>query len=208
MYAIGHFALGYITGKGTSKLTKTKLNLPLLLVASIIPDVDLILQTFNDRLFMHRGLTHSLVTITLLMIPLFVIYRKGAAPYYVALLSHILIGDLPTGGIEMLWPVSQRWFGSSTLPMASFPEVLAEIILFATVTLFMFKAGDLRELMEPKKADLFLIIPFGAVTGPLLEIQRSDVSLPLLLVPFSLFWAILFAYLFVRHLRSPRKTKV
>jgi len=50
MFAIGHFALGYIFGKGTSKLAKVALNLPLLLATSVLPDVDLLF-----RFLTHRG---------------------------------------------------------------------------------------------------------------------------------------------------------
>jgi membrane-bound metal-dependent hydrolase YbcI (DUF457 family) len=77
MFAIGHFALGYLFGKGTGKLAHVKINLPLLLAASVLPDIDLIL-----RFLTHRGPTHSLLAITVLMIPLFILYRKKALPYY------------------------------------------------------------------------------------------------------------------------------
>ena len=61
---------------------------------------------------MHRGPTHSFITITVLMIPFFVVYRKQAIPYFAALLSHIFIGDFFTGGIELFWPLSHDWFGA------------------------------------------------------------------------------------------------
>ncbi len=88
MFAVGHFALGYIFGKTSSKIIKVKVNLPLLLADSVLPDVDLLL-----RFLAHRGPTHSLITITVLMVPFFAVYRKRALPYYAAMLSHILIGD-------------------------------------------------------------------------------------------------------------------
>ena len=101
-FAIGHFALGYLTGRGISKLVKVKVHLPLLLAASVLPDVDLLL-----RFLMHRGPTHSLITITALIIPFLFVYRKQALPYYGALLSHVLVGDFFTGGVGMFWPLSQ-----------------------------------------------------------------------------------------------------
>ena len=202
MFAIGHFALGYLTGNASSKLTKTSINLPLLLVASILPDIDLILQNLNMGLFMHRGPTHSIITITVFMIPLFVIYRKQALPYFIAALSHPLIGDLPTGGVELLWPVSQHWFGSSTLPVGSFFEVIAELLLFALATSLMYWTGDLMRLLQPCTHNLYLLVSIGAVLGPMLEAGRGlDASLPLLLVPSSVFWLILFVYSVINDLR-------
>ena len=97
MFAIGHFALGYLLGKGSSKILKTNLNMSMLLVVSIIPDVDLILQFMDPTLFMHRGPTHAIITFTAISIPFFIFYRKKAIPYYAALLAHSLIGDFFTG---------------------------------------------------------------------------------------------------------------
>ncbi len=203
MFAIGHFALGYLTGKGSSKLTKTDVNLPLLLVVSVLPDIDLILQNLNMGLFMHRGPTHSIITITVFMIPLFILYRKKALPYFIAALSHPIIGDLPTGGVELLWPASQHWFGDSIIPMASFVEVAAELALFAVATSLMFWRGDLKRLLQPKTHNMYLLVAAATVLVPLLELGRGlDASLPLLLVPPSAFWLILFVYSIVNHLRS------
>ncbi len=202
MFAIGHFALGYLTGKGSSKVTKTKLNLPLLLAISVIPDVDLVLQAINDRIFMHRGMTHSIITLTVLMIPIFLLYRKQAIPYFFALLSHPLIGDLPTGGIEMLWPISQHWFGNSIMPVGGLADIAAESLLFVVATLLMFKSGELKDLLRSNTGNFWLVIAFGAVLGPMLEItQQSDAALPLLLAPESIFWLVLFAYSIISHLR-------
>ena len=201
MFAVGHFALGYLTGKGSSKATKTKLNLPLLLVASVLPDIDLILQRFNDQLFMHRGATHSIITITVLMVPFCLIYRQKSFPYYAALLSHVLIGDIPTGGIEMLWPVSQKWFGSNIMPMGSIAEVSSELILFVVATAIMFKANDLQKLFQPRTGNLFLLVAGATVLVPMLQLSLgTGTELPVALIPPSLFWLVLFAYSIIKDI--------
>ena len=203
MFAIGHFALGYLTGKSTSKVFKTKLNLPLLLVASVLPDIDLILQAVNPTIFMHRGPTHSIITITVLMIPFFLFYKKQAAPYYVALLSHSLIGDLFTGGIEMLWPLSQNWFSYLNISVESLPNIIAELLLFAVTTPIMYKTGDLKKILHPKKYKLALIVAFGAILGPTIEMRYgSEGVLPALLLAPSIFWLIMFAYSMLLSLRT------
>jgi membrane-bound metal-dependent hydrolase YbcI (DUF457 family) len=122
VFAIGHFALGYLFGKGSSRLAGVKVSVPLLFAASVLPDVDLLL-----RFLIHRGPTHSLVVISVLMVPFFVIYRKQAIPYYVAMLSHVLIGDFFTGGVELFWPLSQGWFGALNFEVQSLPSVLTEL---------------------------------------------------------------------------------
>jgi len=195
MFAIGHFALGYLSGKGASKALKTSLNMPLLLAVSVLPDVDLFLQQLNSNLFMHRGATHSIVTYTVLLIPFLIVYRKRALPYFAVLLSHSLIGDFFTGGIEIIWPITQDWVGNYLIGIGTFADIAAELSLFAVATALMFKTGDLQSLLKPRKSNLALVIAFFAVLGPVLAIgQDWGGSLPLLLVAPSVFWLAVFAY--------------
>jgi membrane-bound metal-dependent hydrolase YbcI (DUF457 family) len=189
-FAIGHFALGYLTGKGISKLTKVKVHLPLLLAASVLPDIDLLL-----RFLMHRGPTHSFITITVLMIPFFVVYRKQAIPYYAALLSHIFIGDFFTGGLQMFWPLTNSWYGALDINVLSLTNVGLELSLFFLTLPIMNKLGDLKTLWKPHNKNWALIIPLGAVIGPLLSLGRGQESaMPILLAFPSLFYAGLFIY--------------
>jgi membrane-bound metal-dependent hydrolase YbcI (DUF457 family) len=197
MFALGHFALGYLSGKATSKLAKTKINLPLLLAISVIPDVDLLLRGLMN----HRGLTHSIFTISILAIPFFVMYRKTALPYFFALLSHVFIGDLFTGGVEFLWPFTKESIGLLNFQVNSPAITYTELALFIVSLALMYKLKDLQTLFKAGNHNLFLIIPFGAVLGPLLVFSRSiDPISPLLIVP-SLFWMVIFAYSMLIDLR-------
>jgi membrane-bound metal-dependent hydrolase YbcI (DUF457 family) len=185
-------------GKSTSKLAKIKVNLPLLLAASVLPDIDLLL-----RFLMHRGPTHSLVTITVLMIPVFIVYRKQAFPYFAALLSHSLIGDFITGGAQLFWPLSQSWFGALNIDITSLTNVVAELALFFLTLPIMYKLGDLQILLKPHNHNWALIIPIVAVLGPLLSLGRGqENSIPTLLVVPSVFYVCLFAYSMFVELRA------
>jgi len=176
-------------------------NLPLLLAASVLPDVDLLLS-----FLMHRGLTHSFIIITGLMIPFFVVYRKQAIPYYAALLSHIFIGDFFTGGAQLFWPLSQSQFGVLNVSVFSLPNVIAELTLFFVTLPIMYKLGDLQTLLKPHNTNLALIIPFCAVLGPLLPLgQNPIITLPSLLVVPSLFYMGLFAFSMLVELRAVLK---
>ena len=195
MFALGHFALGYLTGKSASKLLNIKLNLPLLFVASVIPDVDLILNLVDPTLFMHRGPMHSIITFSVFMAPFLIKYRKQALPYYIALLSHSLLGDLFTGGFEMLWPLSQQWFSVLDVSVMTLTSITVEMLLFTTAIIIMFKTRDLQSLLKPSGHNLILFIAFGATLGPMLDISRSfEGSIPALLIPASIFWVAIFAY--------------
>jgi membrane-bound metal-dependent hydrolase YbcI (DUF457 family) len=198
VFAIGHFALGYLAGKGTSKFVKVKVNMPLLLAAAVLPDVDLIL-----RFLMHRGPTHSLIFLSVLMVPFFVIYRRQALPYYAAVLSHVLIGDFFTGGVQLFWPFSNNFFGAVNLSTIGLTSVVLELLFFFLALPIMYKSGDLASLLRPHNKNWVLIIPFTATLGPLLTVGRGlEASLPLLLVVPSLFFLVLFAYALLIEIRA------
>jgi membrane-bound metal-dependent hydrolase YbcI (DUF457 family) len=176
--------------------------MPLLFAASVLPDVDLLLG-----FLMHRGPTHSLLAITALMIPFFIIYRKQAIPYYAAMLSHIFLGDYFTGGIELFWPLSHGWFGALNFDVTSLLSASVELALFIITIPIMFKLGDLKAFLNPHNKNWTLIIPFGATLVPLLSLGRgSENALPTILAVQSFFYIILFACLMLIWLRSLHKT--
>ena len=167
MFAVGHISLGYITGRTTSRLLKVKVNLPLLFVASLLPDIDLIIPGLE-----HRGLTHSFFFILALAIPLLLLWRKQAVPYLVALASHSFLGDYlttPSGaqGVQLLTPLSQIWFtvGYEKLLV---PYVYIELALFAIFAVMIWMTGDLLKMMRPHPSNLLLIIPIAAASLPTL----------------------------------------
>jgi len=189
LFAIGHFAIGYLTGKASARKLKVQLNMPLLLTASVIPDIDLLLG-----FLLHRGPTHSLITIIALTVPFLILYRKNAVPYSIALVSHSLIGDFFTGGIQLFWPLSTEWYGAINIDVHSLTNSFLELALFFVSTVVMFKTGDLRKIAQDKYK-IALLLPFGAVLGPMFAAGRgSEYALSLLLVIPSLFYLAIFAY--------------
>jgi membrane-bound metal-dependent hydrolase YbcI (DUF457 family) len=195
--------LGYIFGKASSKLPKVKINMPLLLAASVLPDVDLLLPFIQ-----HRGPTHSIITITALMIPFFIVYRKKAIPYYAALLSHILIGDFFTGGVELFWPLSNNMFGALNFEVNSLAIAVTELVLFLFTLPLMYKLGDLKDLLVPNDKSWVLIIPLGSIIGPLVSLGRGqENTLPTILVIPSLIYICIFTYSLYAWLKWRPKNK-
>jgi hypothetical protein len=136
------------------------------------------------------------------MVPFFILYRKQAIPYFAALLSHILIGDFFNGGIELLWPLSEGWFGVLYFDVISMPNVITELVLFLLTLPLMYKWGDLKSLLKPYNRNWSLIVPLGAVVGPLVSVGRGqESSLPTLLVVPSLFFVFLFVYSLIVYFR-------
>ena len=174
------------------------MNLPLLFAASVLPDVDLLLLFLT-----HRGPTHSLLTMSVLMIPFFVVYGKQAIPYFAALLSHVLIGDFFTGGVQLFWPLSHTEFGILNLQVSSLTSVITELVLFLITIPIMYKLGDLQNFLKPYNKNWALIIPLGAVIGPLISAGRGEEnSLPSILIVPSLFYIGLFTYSMFIWLRA------
>jgi membrane-bound metal-dependent hydrolase YbcI (DUF457 family) len=160
-------AIAYLLGKPAAKILKVNVSIPLLMVLSIIPDIDLILIPS-----MHRGPTHSVITAALIFIPFFIVYRKQAIPYFIALISHSLIGDFITGGrIQLLWPFSRREFGlhelgSYFIDINNPVNVAIELSLFIVATVIMIKSKDIMQFFKVNKTNLVLIIPIFTVLLP------------------------------------------
>jgi hypothetical protein len=189
-------ALAYLLGKASAKLLKVNINVPLILVLSVIPDIDIIFN-FILHTNVHRGPTHSVIVAILVFIPVFIYYRRKAVPYFLALISHSLIADFIVGGqLQLLWPLSRREFG---LYQLGFPyidinspvNVALEFTLFVIALIVMVKTRDLHQFFQNNKLNLILIIPIFTVLLP--TFSGYPLEVPVLLVLPHLFYLVLFA---------------
>jgi membrane-bound metal-dependent hydrolase YbcI (DUF457 family) len=188
--------LAYLIAKTSGKLLKVNFNLPLVLVLSILPDIDIIFQ-FLLKSDIHRGPTHSIVAAVIVFIPVFIIYRQKATPYFAALASHSLIGDFLIGGqIQLFWPLSTQEFGLHELGLPlitidSSINIALELIIFAIATIVMFKTRDMRVFFRKSKLNLVLVIPIFTVLLP--TFAAYPLYVPILLVLPHLFYLVVFA---------------
>jgi membrane-bound metal-dependent hydrolase YbcI (DUF457 family) len=180
LFAVGHMALAYLLAKPAAKFLKVNLNIPLLLVLAVIPDIDLLL--FPS---LHRGPTHSLVMAAILFIPVFFMFGRKAAPYFLALASHAALADFLIGGqLMLLWPVTQMEFGlhelgSYYIGVVDPVNVALEACLFAVAFGALCLSGDIRQFWTRKKSNLPVAAPVLAMVLPVLGFQ--------LYVPLGLF---------------------
>jgi membrane-bound metal-dependent hydrolase YbcI (DUF457 family) len=187
--------IAYLLAKASGKLLKVNFNIPLVLVLSILPDSDIIFQfLFGSNI--HRGPTHSIIVAILVFIPVFIIYRKKATPYFAALASHSLIGDFFIGGqIQLFWSLSTREFG---LPELGFPyisiespiNIVLESTIFIIATVVMFKTRDIHFFFKKRKLNLVLAVPIFTVLMP--TFVGYPLHVPFLLVLPHLFYLVLF----------------
>jgi len=166
------------------------------MVLSIIPDADIVFDRLTGAQ-LHRGPSHSLVVAIIAFIPFFIYYRKKALPYFLALISHSLIGDFFVGGhLQLLWPFSNAKFGFTYLSVFSPINILLELILFLLAVLVLYKTGDYQVFFTDNKSNLLLIIPICTVLLPTLI--GFPFSVPLLvsepaLAMAHLFYLVLFS---------------
>jgi hypothetical protein len=171
MFAVGHMSLAYLLGKLSSKPLKVNPNIPALLVLSILPDIDIAVETLTGTII-HRGPTHSLIFAFILFTPLFIVYRKHAVPYFLGYTSHFLIGDFFIGGrLQLLWPLSAKIFGFQQVGFMFVGindplNIIAELSLFIIAIVVMAKIRDYKPFFRNDKTNLVLLIPIAAVLLP------------------------------------------
>ena len=199
MYAVGHLALGYITGKTVSKATKTSINLPLIFALSILPDIDLVFLRN-----MHRGPTHSIILLVLLSLPFLAIFKRRMLPYLASIASHVLIGDMINGPVKIFWPLTQQWYG---LPLASGSQIMVSLewAFFLISLMMMFMSKDFRKMLKLDYSGLLLVLPLASAGLPLVLRYYTSLSL---FIP-QLFYTVYFSLSIIlcfRNLIGPRET--
>lgn len=168
-------------GKSSAKITKTKLNIPIALTLSVIPDIDILIPFLQ-----HRGPAHSIITLSMVFIPIFAIYRKKAIPYFLALIQHPLIGDYIAGGrFQLLWPVTSQYYGGG-LSIKSQTSITIEWTIFLTSIIIMLKTKDMTVFFQPHNSNLILSIPTFTVLLPTFLAFPLEVP-PMLILPHIIY---------------------
>ncbi len=160
MYAIGHLALGYLTAKLTAHLTKTKVNMPLILSLSVAPDIDLLVP-----FIVHRGPIHSIFMAIIIFIPTIIAFRKEALPYLTSLIQHSLIADFITGNTQLFWPLTSQSYGIA-IDIESPTSITFEWIAFLIMFTEMVRTKDLQVLLKPHHSNIILAVPTSTVLLP------------------------------------------
>jgi len=200
MFAVGHVALGYLTGKATSKLLNAKINIPLLFFVSIIPDADLLVG------LEHRGPTHSLILQTVVFIPIFLLYRKQATPVFASLIQHSLLGDLlvGVGGVQLFWPITSQWYGTQ-ICVTNILSITLEWSVFLVFLAILWITKDIKSLFQHQRYNLLLTIPVLTVILP--SFLQFPLGVPTaLIIPHLILLAIL-ALSIAANLRQILKIK-
>ena len=156
---------------------------------SILPDIDIIFRFAGIELG-HRTITHSAIiwlVIGGILVSFFKIkYQKGsqAAVYLIAYLSHLMIGDILVGPINILFPIGNFIIKS---PIEGVHYFLLEILVFtlmATVVvinyyLFRKKNKDTFLFCYQSKIDaiLYPVLILALITSFVYVLAKFELSL-------------------------------
>ncbi len=120
---------------------------------------------FLDRLRYAQGSNPLAIIALLVFVPFFIIYRKRAIPYSLALISHLLIGDIG-GQMQLFWPFSATQYGFNAVSIFSPINLLIELSLFAIATFVLYKTCDWKVFFTSDRTNLLLLIPIATVLLP------------------------------------------
>jgi len=191
MYETGHMAIGIIFGKLLQRITKTKINIPLLCIFSILSDIDM----FHPFGLKHGGLTHSIVFITLYFLPLTLIFKRNVIPYYIANLSHPLIGDTFFLPLRLLLPLSSQRYGIYELIVSNSVEhIFIEYSLCIIALFILIKSNDFKILYNPGKDNLLFIIPLLSLLFTFNLSPSSMMPLPISIILLHFMFIVIFSY--------------
>lgn len=166
MFAVGHLALSYISGKLMAKPLGVKLNIPLVLTLSVLPDIDLLIPVLQ-----HGGPTHSIVLYSVIAFPMVLVWGRQVIPYLLAIVSHPLLGDFLTrtggmSGVQLLFPVTSKWFSAGSATWLTL-YAYAEIGLFAAFLVTLTVTRDMKTLAMHHPTNLLLLIPIVTAFVPI-----------------------------------------
>jgi len=134
----------------------------------------------------------------------FVLFGRRAAPYFIAMVQHAIIGDyLTSEGIQLLLPVTLDWYGIG-IKLTSPTNILLEWVFFLASLAMMIKAKDALNLFQRHPSNLLLSIPAFAVLLP--EMFSFPFSVPVELIIPHLTYLVLFIFSIFISLKPAQET--
>jgi membrane-bound metal-dependent hydrolase YbcI (DUF457 family) len=188
-----------------------KLFVPAVLMLGILPDADLFLESVG---IVHRTVTHSFFFWSILFVPVFIIFRLRAIPYFVAVVQHFAFGDFFMGKAMIFWPFSSKLVGLN-FGMPSTVDVVLETVGLLVAAGVIIYNDDLRRLVSVERRNVFMVAPLLAlVTSGLFFASQFAIASFVgyilsskLLIALAAGHLILIGFLFISTLQGLRARK-
>ncbi|MGH9877574.1 MAG: metal-dependent hydrolase [Nitrososphaerales archaeon] len=161
----------YIAGRFCSSRLGVGINPYLVLFLGALPDIDVLLGGLGIE---HRGITHSVLFWAVVFVPIFFKYRKRSIPYFVAVIQHILFGDLVVNRTDPFWP-----FGFNIglrVDLLSIENVLLEtagLVIFLILTT---RNNGRKIFLGNNRRNVLSILPLLPLVTFVLFIYQQDVQ--------------------------------
>jgi hypothetical protein len=127
---------------------------------------------------------------SLVFVPIFIIFRARAIPYFVALIQHFLVGDFIAGSnTQILWPVTTHYYGLN-IDINSPTNIAIEWTIFLISIAVMARTKDIANLLSQRNSNLILTIPTFTVLLP--TVVAYPMGVPLELVPPHVAYLVIF----------------
>jgi membrane-bound metal-dependent hydrolase YbcI (DUF457 family) len=135
MLFVGHISIAFLLTYAISKKFVLKdVSISFVMFLSTLPDVDLIFRLLGIE-FGHRSITHSMIIWTIVALAFLAKYRRtSVAVYSLAYLSHIILGDLLVGPINLLYPIGD-FVVSGGIRFGTISDIITEGVLFAIMAI-------------------------------------------------------------------------
>lgn len=174
MLLLGHMCWAYLSGKCCASALKVNVNPYVIMVLGAVPDFDLLLGSFG---IVHRGITHSVLFWAIVFIPLFIRYRKQAIPYFVAPVSHILVGDLIVNRTVVFWPLGPEL--GLRFRLFSVENLILEAVGLAAFLLWVNLSSERNKLLARNRRNLLSLLPIVPLAGFLVFLYQADLPMQL-----------------------------
>jgi LexA-binding, inner membrane-associated putative hydrolase len=135
MLFVGHISIAFLLTYAISKKFVLKdVSISFVMFLSTLPDIDLVFRLLGLELG-HRSVTHSAIIWAIVALAFFAKYRRiSVAVYSLAYLSHVVIGDLVVGPINLLYPIG-NFVVSGGIRFGTISHTMTEGILFAIMAI-------------------------------------------------------------------------
>lgn len=105
--------------------------IPVAIAASIIPDFDFFLG------LEHRTITHSLLLMTILVAPMFIIDKTLALYFFIGYLSHLILDYFTVMGVPWFYPFNKKKYSLNVCHTRDSIDLYVRLIAIFFITIYL-----------------------------------------------------------------------
>ena len=186
MFFVSHISIAFILSYFIiTRFQVRNISLSLILFLSILPDIDILFRFIGIDIA-HRSVTHSIIVFTIILFIFLLKYRKHSFIIYsIAYLSHLAIGDLIVGPLNLLYPFG-IFYLTGGIDFKTFEHIFVEVLLLAIMAIIVFgqymynrKGNNTFAFEYSKKLDpiFYPMVILAIIVSPVFLLDESQKEL-------------------------------